>query len=110
MGIENETAPRALTSKEAARRRRAGRLRSNESPTSRVAPGVAFQLEPRKLPRQARSRATFNAIVDACGQVLSSGSYDALTTNSISERAGVSIGMRGSLSRRKALSSPDEAE
>lgn len=49
-------------------------------------------LEPRKLPRQARSRATFNAIVDACGQVLAASSYEALTTNSISERAGVSIG------------------
>lgn len=49
-------------------------------------------LEPRKIPRQARSRDTFNAIVDACSQVLAAGSYDALTTNSISERAGVSIG------------------
>lgn len=49
-------------------------------------------LEPRKLPRQARARATFEAIIDACAQLLVAGSYDALTTNSISERAGVSIG------------------
>lgn len=49
-------------------------------------------LLPRKLPRQARSRATFNAIVDACGQMLALNPYDALTTNCISERAGVSIG------------------
>ena len=49
-------------------------------------------LEPRKLPRQARARATFDAIVDACGQVLATGPYEALTTNCISERAGVSIG------------------
>lgn len=54
--------------------------------------GAPDDLEPRKLPRQARSRATFHAILDACGQVLSSGSYEALTTNAISERAGVSIG------------------
>lgn len=58
---------------------------------SRVEPSLTL-LEPRKLPRQARARATFEAIVDACGQLLVSGSYDALTTNSISERAGVSIG------------------
>jgi AcrR family transcriptional regulator len=55
-------------------------------------PVGGVQLEPRKLPRQARSRATFDAIVDACNQVLTAGSYDTLTTNSISVRAGVSIG------------------
>lgn len=49
-------------------------------------------LEPRKLPQQARARATFDAIVSACGQVLASAPYEALTTNCISERAGVSIG------------------
>jgi AcrR family transcriptional regulator len=54
--------------------------------------GGGVQLEPRKLPRQARSRATFDAIVDACNQVLAAGSYETLTTNSISVRAGVSIG------------------
>lgn len=59
----------------------------------RVTPSPAPDaLAPRKLPRQARSRATFNAIVDACSEVLASGSYESLTTNSISERAGVSIG------------------
>lgn len=50
------------------------------------------ELQPRKLPRQARSHATFAAIVDACGQMLAANAYDTLTTNSISERAGVSIG------------------
>lgn len=49
-------------------------------------------LEPRKIPRQGRSRATVDAILDACAEGLTSRSYDALTTNSISERAGVSIG------------------
>lgn len=61
---------------------------TNPSPRS---PG-AIALEPRKLPRQARSRATFNAIVDACGQMLANHAYEDLTTNGISERAGVSIG------------------
>jgi AcrR family transcriptional regulator len=50
------------------------------------------ELAPRKMPRQARSQATFAAIVDACGLVLANGSYETLTTNHISERAGVSIG------------------
>jgi AcrR family transcriptional regulator len=51
-----------------------------------------IELSPRKTPRQARSQATVAAIVDACGQVLAHGSYETLTTNHISERAGVSIG------------------
>ncbi|MCR5881068.1 TetR/AcrR family transcriptional regulator [Phenylobacterium sp. J367] len=50
------------------------------------------ELEPRKWPRQARSQATFAAILDACARMLAQGPYDALTTNAIAERAGVSIG------------------
>jgi len=49
-------------------------------------------LEPRKIPRQGRSRATVDAILDACAEGLASRGYEALTTNAISERAGVSIG------------------
>jgi AcrR family transcriptional regulator len=58
---------------------------------ARIEPMLAL-LEPRKLPTQARARATFEAIVGACGQLLAAGPYEALTTNNISERAGVSIG------------------
>lgn len=70
---------------------RRGYGRSAARLAARIEPPLTF-LEPRKLPRQARSQATFEAIVDACGQLLASGSYETLTTNSISERAGVSIG------------------
>jgi len=49
-------------------------------------------LAPRKLPRQRRARATVEAILDACAQILANSSYEALTTNHVSERAGVSIG------------------
>ena len=56
-----------------------------------IEPALTF-LRPRRLPRQARAHATVDAIVDACARLLASGSYDTLTTNSISERAGVSIG------------------
>lgn len=48
--------------------------------------------EPRKQPRQARSRATFDAIVEACARLLREGDYAAVTTNHIAARAGVSIG------------------
>jgi AcrR family transcriptional regulator len=47
---------------------------------------------PKKLPKQARSRASFEAIIDACAQLLRADGYEALTTNHIAERAGVSIG------------------
>ncbi len=50
------------------------------------------ELEPRKLPRQARSKATYDAIVEACARLLRAGDYAAVTTNHIAARAGVSIG------------------
>jgi AcrR family transcriptional regulator len=49
-------------------------------------------LAPRKLPRQARSRATVDALLEACARLLAESEYRALTTNRIARRAGVSIG------------------
>lgn len=49
-------------------------------------------LEPRKIPKQRRAHVTVDAIVDACAQILAREPYETLTTNHISERAGVSIG------------------
>ena len=49
-------------------------------------------LKPRKLPRQARSRATFDAILGGCARVLERGGYESLTTNRVAEAAGVGIG------------------
>lgn len=46
----------------------------------------------RRSPRQARSRATWEAIVEAAAQILERGGPEALTTNLVAERAGVSIG------------------
>lgn len=45
----------------------------------------------RKLPSQARSRETFEAIVEACGLVLAERGYAGTTTNHVAERAGVNI-------------------
>jgi len=49
-------------------------------------------LEPRKRPRQGRSKATVDAILEACAEGLIARGYEALTTNGIAERAGVSVG------------------
>ena len=46
----------------------------------------------RKKPRQQRSRATWEAILDAAAQLFGQSGYAATTTNKVAERAGVSIG------------------
>jgi AcrR family transcriptional regulator len=50
------------------------------------------RLDQRKAPKQARSEATVEAIVEAAAQVFELHGYAAGTTNRIAERAGVSIG------------------
>lgn len=49
-------------------------------------------LHPRKLPRQSRSKATVEAILDACADTVARRGYAALTTHAIASRAGVSVG------------------
>lgn len=51
-----------------------------------------MDVEPRKLPRQARAKVTVDAIVEATTQVLLEGGYERFTTARAAERAGVSIG------------------
>ncbi len=46
----------------------------------------------RRRPRQARSRATWDAIVEAAAQVLERDGPAGFSTTSVAERAGVSIG------------------
>lgn len=48
--------------------------------------------EPKKRPNQARSIATYDAIVVAGARVLGSRGYHALTTNHVADAAGVGIG------------------
>ncbi|MFT5441367.1 MAG: AcrR family transcriptional regulator [Myxococcota bacterium] len=48
---------------------------------------------PRKRPTQARSRATFDAILEAAAQLLEQHGYAGATTNRVAERAGMSIGL-----------------
>ncbi|MEH6351046.1 TetR/AcrR family transcriptional regulator [Pseudomonas sp. 3JA] len=49
-------------------------------------------VNPRKLPAQARSRATVEAIIQAATYILTKVGWEGLTTNAIAERAGVNIG------------------
>lgn len=51
----------------------------------------AFELEPKKWPKQARSKATFDALVDACTLVLPQLGYAGTTTNHIADAAGAGI-------------------
>jgi AcrR family transcriptional regulator len=53
---------------------------------------VIPDLNPRKAPRQRRSRTTVAAILEACACLLGRDGYADLTTNRIAERAGFSIG------------------
>ena len=53
---------------------------------------MSDDLSPRKLPRQARSRALVDAILEATARLLVAEGYEAVTTNRIAEVAGVSIG------------------
>ena len=47
---------------------------------------------PRKRPRQERSRATVDSVLEATARVLVKHGFDGLTTNLVAETAGVSIG------------------
>jgi AcrR family transcriptional regulator len=57
-------------------------------PAKRTKPAT----ELRKTPKQARSEASFEAIVEAAARILAEGGPRALTTNRIARRAGVSVG------------------
>ncbi|MBS0472064.1 MAG: helix-turn-helix transcriptional regulator [Proteobacteria bacterium] len=50
------------------------------------------QFRQRRKPRQARARATHDSILEAALQLIARNGADALNTNAIAERAGVSIG------------------
>ncbi|MFI9463063.1 TetR/AcrR family transcriptional regulator [Streptomyces xiamenensis] len=49
-------------------------------------------VQPRKSPRQQRSRETVEVILEAAAQLFQRYGYAATTTNKVAERAGVSIG------------------
>lgn len=51
-----------------------------------------MDVKPRKSPRQARAKATVDAIVEASTQVLLDCGYDRFTTARAADRAGVSVG------------------
>lgn len=50
------------------------------------------ETQPRKWPRQERSRVTFDAVLEGCARLLDEVDLADVTTNRIAERAGVGIG------------------
>src|ERR1700761_925638 len=46
----------------------------------------------RRMPRQARARATVDSILEAAAQVLQRCGVEGFNTNAVAERAGVSVG------------------
>lgn len=52
---------------------------------------IPLSLKPLKMPTQARSWITYNAILEAATYILIEQGYETLTTNHVAERAGVSI-------------------
>jgi AcrR family transcriptional regulator len=60
-------------------------------------------LEPRKMPVQARSAGTVEAISEATIQVLLSHGAERLTTARVAERTGVSVGTLSPISSRCSL-------
>lgn len=53
---------------------------------------AAAALDPRKSPRQRRSQATVEAIVEAAARILEGDGPAAFNTNAVARRAGVSVG------------------
>ena len=53
---------------------------------------MSIAIEPRKSPRQNRSQATVDAILDATARVLIERGHAGTNTNLVAERAGVSVG------------------
>lgn len=53
---------------------------------------MTANIEPRKQGRQARAKATEGAIVEAAARILEQDRLEAMNTNKIADRAGVSIG------------------
>jgi AcrR family transcriptional regulator len=53
---------------------------------------TSAEIAPRRMPQQARSKERVDRILDAAAQLLSEEGYNAVKTNHIAKRAGVSIG------------------
>jgi AcrR family transcriptional regulator len=55
-------------------------------------PAAKPPLTPKKQPVQARSRATYDAMIEAAAHILEQHGLEGFTTNAVAERAGASIG------------------
>lgn len=73
--------------------RRDGRAREKTASgaIARAMERKSAEVDVRRVPRQARGAATFNAILDATGRLLDEGGSEVVTTNLVAEVAGVNI-------------------
>lgn len=69
-----------------------GSTRVRKSPKKRAKGRAKTPFQPKKVPLQARSRATYDSLLDAAARLLEQRGYAALTTNHVAELAGVAIG------------------
>jgi AcrR family transcriptional regulator len=69
-----------------------GRRVQQKRLSRRRLPGPGAQVQPRKHPSQARSRALVESLMQATARILIREGWDALTTNSVAREAGVSVG------------------
>jgi AcrR family transcriptional regulator len=72
--------------------RHAGLVFSSQTTTSMAQAKRTSRTAPRKRPRQERSAATVDAILEGAARVFVAEGYDAATTNRIAESAGISVG------------------
>jgi AcrR family transcriptional regulator len=69
-----------------------GSTRIRKKPAKQRKLAAKPRLAPKKKPTQARSRETYEALLDAAARLLERHGYAALTTNHVAEAAGVAIG------------------
>ncbi len=69
-----------------------GSTRIRKTPPKRKRISKKLALGAKKVPRQERSQATYDSILDAAAQLLEKHGYAALTTNHVARAAGVAIG------------------
>ena len=61
----------------------------------------------KKMPKQGRSQATFNAVIEACARLLAQSGYQNLTTNHAQEQPNYNWGTKSKIIQRSADFSHD---
>jgi AcrR family transcriptional regulator len=92
MATRRHTSRSSAGSSSAPQARRATPRRAGTRVSRRASHGPDGPTALRKRPRQARARATFDAVLEAAAALIARQGYAETTTNHIAARAGVSVG------------------